>query len=108
MKKIHFKLLFWLHKLKQFLGLKDKNNCVIKIWWDDKAQDTMLYANVRCGGWSMPVGRACRGGKFLYSQWGFSLVKTYEYGLDDNKKNKSIFTLGAVTEKASNKKKQHR
>lgn len=69
------------------------DNVIIKIWWDEKSQNTLLFANTRCGLWHMPVGVECKDGKLTYSYWLISITKTSEYGLENKKKNKTIFTL---------------
>lgn len=96
--KLLFKWLFLRHKLLQFLGVIDKDNYIIKIWWDDYKQDTFLFANIRSGSWHMPVGRKCSDEKKIYSFWIASLSMTAKCGLSDNKKNKTIYSLVDVRE----------
>ena len=101
MKKIQFKLLFIAHNLKQFIGLKGKDDNIIKIWYDNETQNTCLYLKGRSGLWFMPVGRKCDEYEKYQSNWLASYLHMAKYGLLNNKNSSTIYTLMDVV-KVSN------
>ncbi len=79
--------------------LKKQNDNIIKIWQDSESQDTLIFMNLRSGLWHMPIGSDCKKGKMMYSYWLADLVKIEEYGLNDKKKNKTIYRLCDIKSK---------
>jgi hypothetical protein len=98
MKKLHFSCLYLIHKIMQFVGLKDKNNHVIKIWYDFKTKDTCLYLDGRSGLWFMPAAMKSDDKLKYESHWLASPTMMREYGLLTDKKKLTIYTLWNIVD----------
>lgn len=96
MKKLYFAYLLYKHRALVFCGLKEKSDCILNIWYDDETQNTLLFADIRCGLWHMPCARASKYERNFYSYWLAYMVGTSKYLLKGSRA--TIFTLMEVKE----------
>jgi len=92
-KHLYFRYLYSRHKFLQFVGLKDKKNTIIKMWYDLKTFDSYIFVDDRSGLYSLPIGRMSQDNELHNSRWLACMVQMYLCGLTKWKKQVTIYSL---------------